>query len=43
MGGGSDTLMVEPISEVACAVGEEEGELYVNALLRLRDYLLEKV
>ncbi len=43
MGSGSDTLLAEPVSEIAGEVGEEEGELSINALLCLRDYLLEKV
>lgn len=43
LGSGSDTFMVESVSEIAGAVGEEEGELPVNAVLCLRHYLLEKV
>ena len=43
MGSGSGTLVAESVSEIDGEVGEEEEELYVNAVLCLRDYLLEKV
>jgi hypothetical protein len=35
--------VAEPFSEAAGEVGEEEGELSINALLCLRHYLLEKM
>jgi hypothetical protein len=42
MSSGNGTLVVEQVSSVAHRAGEE-GELFVNALLCLRDNLLGKV
>ena len=43
MGSRGDALMAESVSEVAGEVGEEKGELSVNALLCLRYHLLEEM
>jgi len=43
MDSGGDTLVAKQVSEIVGEVGEEEGELSVNALLCLRHHLLEKV
>jgi hypothetical protein len=43
MGSGSDALVAESVSEIAGSMGEEKVELSINALLRLRYHMLEKV